>query len=858
MMSSDEIRQTFLFFFKKKYHRIFPSAPIVLKNDPSLLFTNAGMNQFKDYFLGKKISTYFRLVNTQKCLRITGKHNDLDNVGHDTYHHTMFEMLGNWSFRDYFKKETILWAWEFLTDILKIYQDNIYVTIFNGDEENNIPPDEECYKYWVSIIGKKKILLSGKKDNFWEMGNTGPCGTCSEIHIDLRNSNDKYYISGIKLLNNNHPQVIELWNLVFLEYLRKLDKSIERLPYKYVDTGMGLERLCMVLQNKKSNYHTDIFIPLIREAEKVVSNSYGEEKQIDTAIRVIVDHIRAISFSIADGQFISNTGQGYVIRRLLRRAVSYGYLFLKQENPFIYKIVRILTVKMGKTFSELLINKQLIEQIIKYEEVSFFNTIQSGIKLIKHQIINDTIDEKEIFKLYDTFGLPIEISLSILRQYGLKINKEKLQNEMLIQKNRSRKYSKFHQYNNWITLINIDIEIFVGYDYLEYEIWISKYRINKTKYHFLFTCTPFYAEGGGQIGDSGYIENEEEKIMILDTKKENGLIIHITNEFPKNPKKKFKAIVDKKKRKSIENNHTAIHILHYSLINILGKHVLQKGSFISNKNLRFDFYHYENIKKEELLNIKNYVLDMIYKYLHLEEKRNVPIENAKGALIEDQYEPKVRCIKFGKFLELCGGTHVKHTGLIGFFQIISYYSIGSGIKRIVAYTSNEAIKYIHEIYNQYNIILSILHNTLHPIQTIKKIINENKKIRSEITQFMGQKKQFLIHEWKLRAKKQIYYTFIYEKTDLDQNTIKKISLELRKEIKNSFIIIANNVNTNQIFICIAISDELILTKKLNASKFIKLILHYMSVKGGGEPHIAFATCTNGLDNFLHIIKNYLK
>lgn len=866
-MSSYEIRQTFLIFFKKKSHIIFTYYPIVLKNDPSLLFTNSGMNQFKDYFLGIKKSNYGRIVNTQKCLRITGKHNDLDNVGLDTYHHTMFEMLGNWSFRDYFKKETILWSWEFITDILNISKDNIYVTIFNGDEDNHIPPDDESYKYWVSIIGKAKIILSGKPDNFWVMGNTGPCGTCSEIHIDLRNYNDKYYIPGIKLINTNNPKVIELWNLVFIEYIIKSDKSIERLPFKYVDTGMGLERLCMVIQKKQSNYNTDLFFTLIREAEKIVSNIYGYNYKIDTTIRVIVDHIRAISFSIADGQLISNTGQGYVIRRLLRRAVSYGYLFLKQNNPFLYKIVNTLTEQMGLVFPELFKKKQIIEQQIKYEEVSFLKNIKSGIKKIIPNIINLTIDDKQIFKLYDTFGLPFEISLFLLKQYGLQINEDKFKKKMLIQKNRSRKYSKFNFINNWIKLskeFNVK-ELFVGYDFLEYEIIITQYRIIEyNKYHFVFNMTPFYAEGGGQIGDSGYIENEYEKILILDTIKENGLIIHVSNELPKNPLNKFKAIVDKKKRKCIERNHTALHLLHYSLIKILGKQVIQKGSYICNNHLRFDFYHSEHLTLEVLLYIQNTVQYMINKDYHLEYKINVPIENAIDdgaiAILEDKYVHKVRCIKFGKSIELCGGTHVKHTGLIGLFKIIYEYSIGSGIKRIVATTSNEAIKYLQEIDNKYNTILHLLNNTSQPIQNIKNIKNENKLMRSKFKKLIIQKKNYLKIEWNTRAKKYNYYRLIAETTDLDPNSIKQISLELRKEINNAFILLNTYIDKIKIFICISISDDLICKKKINASKFLKLILHYINGKGGGENYIAFATGTNriGVNKVLHIIKNYLK
>ena len=667
-MKSQEIRSKFLDYFKEKSHQIVPSSPMVLKDDPTLMFTNAGMAPFKEYFLGNSIPKNARISNTQKCLRVSGKHNDLEEVGYDTYHHTMFEMLGNWSFGDYFKKEAISWAWELLTEVYGISQDILYITIFEGStDKDNLPIDQEAYDFWKEIVPEDRILMGNKKDNFWEMGEQGPCGPCSEIHVDIRSDEEKATVDGKSLVNMDHPQVVEIWNLVFMQYNRKAMGELEELPSKHIDTGLGFERLCMVLQDVKSNYDTDIFIPLIREIEAISSVTYGENEKEDIAIRVIVDHVRAVAFSIADGQLPSNTGAGYVIRRILRRAVRYGFTFLHKKEPFIYRLVDILSKNMGKAFPELKAEKQLIENVIKEEETSFLRTLDQGLVLLDSIIESSDskkISGKKAFDLYDTFGFPIDLTSLILREKGFLLDEDDFHIEMKKQKERSRSAS-ISSTDDWTTLINNTEEGFIGYDSLEAKVKITRYRKVSSKkegnqYQLVFNRTPFYPEGGGQVGDKGYLEDIHGDVLyVLNTKKENNVIIHFTKNLPKNISESFTAVVDQKQRQRTAANHSATHLLHQALREVLGTHVAQKGSAVHSKHLRFDFSHFSKLTNDELRDVENFVNARIEGKLPLIEKRDVPKEEAiaDGAmsLFGEKYGDTVRAIRFGQSIELCGG-----------------------------------------------------------------------------------------------------------------------------------------------------------------------------------------------------------
>lgn len=851
-MTSQEIRRSFLSFFESKSHHILPSASVVIRNDPSLLFTNAGMNPFKDYFLGQKKSPHKRIADTQKCLRVAGKHNDLEDVGYDTYHHTMFEMLGNWSFGDYFKKEAIEWAWELLTQVYKIPYEDLYITVFAGDEKDALAPDEQARLCWEKIVEKDRIIACGKKDNFWEMGASGPCGPCSEIHVDLRSPQEKELIPAMKLINKDHPQVIELWNLVFMEFLRKADGSLEKLSSRHIDTGMGFERLCRVLQGKSSNYDTDIFLPLIRKVEQLSAAKYGKDSRVDVAIRVVVDHIRAIAFAIADGQNPSNTGAGYVIRRLLRRAVSYGYRFLHQKEAFLYKLPEILVKEMGEAFPELVNQKKWIEQQIKAEELAFLRTLSQGIKRME-AIVKETAGKKQkciegakIFELYDTYGFPMDLSRLLATESALEIDERGFEKEMRLQRERSRKAGNIES-DDWVVLKEMSSdgqEDFLGYDHLSVETYICRYRRIQTPksvyYQIVLNSTPFYAEGGGQLGDSGYIENENERISVIDTRKENGLFLHIVQKLPEDPTLIFKAVVDENRRRNIEKSHSATHLLHYALRSVLGPHIAQKGSYVGPDRLRFDFSHAQKLSYEQLQAIENLVQEMIDKDLALQESRELSLEMALAqgamALFGEKYGDKVRSIGFGPSLELCGGTHVTQSGEIGLFKVISESSVGSGIRRIEALTSKAALTYLKEANENYQAILSEMHHPADPLKALHKLQQENKSLRAQIELFTAKEIQHLKKEWWTKAQKRPAFDLICEKTHLSVSSIKTISLELRREHKRLILLIAH-AEKNEATLHVAVSDALV-DEGVDASYIIQKLLPYIKGKGGGQKFFA--------------------
>jgi len=781
-MKSQDIRATFLKFFQEKNHLVVPSAPMVTKDDPTLLFVNSGMAPFKEYFLGNGTPKKNRITDSQKCLRVSGKHNDLEEVGYDTYHHTLFEMLGNWSFGDYFKKEAIAWAWELLTEVYKIDKDILYVTVFEGsDDADNLKMDTEAYDLWKQYIAEDRILKGNKKDNFWEMGEQGPCGPCSEIHVDIRSAEEKAKVDGKTLVNADHPQVVEIWNLVFMQYNRKANGSLVDLPNKHIDTGMGFERLCMVLQNVQSNYDTDVFTPIIREIETITSTKYGTNEKQDIAIRVISDHVRAVAFSIADGQLPSNTGAGYVIRRILRRAVRYGFTFLDKKEPFIYRLVSVLSEKMGTAFPELKGQKQLIENVIKEEETSFLRTLDQGLVLLDGIIQSSKTKEisgDKVFELYDTFGFPIDLTALILSEKGYTLDAKGFEEELQKQKNRSRAASEMST-EDWTVLQDDAVEEFVGYDFLEANVKLTRYRKVTSKkegemYQLVFNLTPFYPEGGGQVGDKGYLEDTNgDVVYILDTKKENNVIIHFAKNLPKHLNSTFKAVVDAKQRYRTECNHTATHLLHQALRAILGTHVEQKGSAVHSKYLRFDFSHFSKLTVDELREIENFVNARIEGKLPLEEKRNIPMQQALDegamALFGEKYGDTVRAIKFGKSIELCGGTHVKNTGDIWHFKIKSEGAVAAGIRRIEAIT-NEAVK---DFYFDNNRTLfevkDLLNNTKDPVKAVQKLQNENAELQKQVEQLLKDKAQNLSSELKNQLQEINGVQFLATKIDLDGN-----------------------------------------------------------------------------------------
>ena len=848
-MTSQEIRQRFLDFFKEKGHQIVPSAPIVLKDDPTLMFSNSGMTQFKDFFLGYKEPSSLRIADTQKCLRVSGKHNDLDDVGRDTYHHTMFEMLGNWSFGDYFKKEAIAWAWELLTEVYKISKDDLYVTIFEGDASENLERDQDAYNFWKEHIDESRIINGNKKDNFWEMGDTGPCGPCSEIHVDIRSAEEKAKVSGRELVNQDHPQVIEVWNLVFMEFLRKADKSLEKLPKQNVDTGMGFERLCMALQGKESNYDTDVFTPLISKVEEISGKKYTGilENEKDIAIRVVVDHIRAVAFAIADGQLPSNGGAGYVIRRILRRAISYAYRFLDMKEAFLYQLVAILKDQMGSFFPEIVKQEKLVTEVIKEEENSFLKTIEHGLVRLD-AIIQATINNNEknlpgeqVFELYDTFGFPADLSRIIAEEKGLSIDEAGFEEEMNKQKQRSKQSSASKTYD-WV-ILEEKPENFVGYDLTENEVKITRYRKIENKdgefYQIVLDETPFYAEGGGQVGDKGVLENAAESIEILDTKKENNLNISLIATLPQDVKASFTAKVDLSKRKDTENNHSATHLLHEALRNVLGTHVEQKGSFVGPDYLRFDFSHFSKMTEEEWAAVEQQVNEKIRANIALQEYRNIPIQEAmdKGAmaLFGEKYGDNVRMIEFGTSKELCGGTHVKNTGEIGLFKIESEGSAAAGIRRIEAITGSKAREYFETLEKNYQEIAQFL-KSKDVLKSVQKLVEENQSLKSEIESFKAEKAKQEALQWKNEYQDKGDKKLLVKKTSMDAGSIKDIVFQLKKEIPGSLTIILSNAGDKPM-ITIGVSDDL--TQTYQAGALIKDLAKEIQGGGGGAP--AFAT-----------------
>ena len=844
--NSAEIRKSFITFFKEKKHKIVKSAPMVIKGDPTLMFTNAGMNQFKDIFLGNSEIKDYKVANYQKCLRVSGKHNDLEEVGHDTYHHTMFEMLGNWSFGDYFKKDAIDWAWEYLIDVCNLDKERIYVTVFEGDKNDVLEKDIESYNFWKKHLPEDRILNGNKKDNFWEMGEMGPCGPCSEIHFDNRSDVERKSVDGKTLVNEDHPEVIEIWNLVFMQYNRKSDSSLELLPNKHVDTGMGFERLCMIMQDVKSNYDTDVFTPIISEIEKLCEKKYGEDEKVDIAMRVISDHIRAIAFSIADGQLPSNVKAGYVIRRILRRSVRYGYTFLAMKDAFLYKLVEVLCNQMGDAFEELVSQKALISKVIQEEENSFLRTLSDGLKRLDVIISNSekTVSGELVFELYDTFGFPLDLTSLILTENNLELDVEAFNSEMQKQKNRSRNASK-SETTDWKVLIEDDKEEFIGYKSLETEVKITKYRQIKTQdntlYQIVFNLTPFYPEGGGQIGDIGTLHCDSETIEIIDTKKENNLIIHFSEKLPTDLGSKFIAKVDEKKRISSSRNHTATHLLHEVLREELGDHVQQKGSLVCPDYLRFDFTHFSALTKEELSIIEKKVNGKIAENISLEEHNNIPLSEAEkmGAmmLFGEKYGDTVRAIQFNKSIELCGGTHVKTTSNILSFKIKSESSTAAGIRRIEAITADALNEYHIQLEGKFSQISSKIKNK-DVVKGVEDLLKENKNLQKKIESYRSLEVNILETDLRKNIKEINGINFIIEDVSVEAESMKEVALKLRT-FKDKVAVLLISEQNNKLLLTVSISDDLVVNG-LNAGNIIRDVSKEVNGGGGGQSFIATA------------------
>ncbi|SHJ03684.1 alanyl-tRNA synthetase [Mesonia phycicola] len=869
-MKSKEIRAQFLTFFESKKHEIVSSAPMVMKNDPTLMFTNAGMNQFKEYFLGNATPKNARVTDTQKCLRVSGKHNDLEEVGKDTYHHTMFEMLGNWSFGDYFKKEAIAWAWELLTEVYKINPDNLYVTVFEGDDADGTGKDEEAYNFWKAIVPENQILLGNKKDNFWEMGDQGPCGPASEIHIDIRSEEEKAKISGKELVNQDHPQVVEIWNLVFMQYNRKADGSLVELPNKHIDTGMGFERLCMVMQGVQSNYDTDVFTPLIREIETITNSTYGKEEETDIAIRVIADHVRAVAFAIADGQLPSNNGAGYVIRRILRRAIRYGFTFLNTKEPFIYKLVETLSLQMKETFPEIQKQKNLCENVIKEEENSFLRTLDQGLVLLDQIIQNadsKEISGKKAFELYDTYGFPIDLTALILSERGLDLNETEFEKELQKQKDRSRSAAQTKA-EDWQILREDDEEEFVGYDRLETSVKITKFRKVESKkdgalFQLVFNLTPFYAEGGGQVGDKGYLESANGNVTyIIDTKKENNQIIHITKNLPENLPGTFRAVVDKKQRNRSASNHSATHLLHQALRSILGTHVEQKGSMVHSGYLRFDFSHFSKVSAEELKQVENFVNARIQEQLPLEENRRLPyneaIEQGAIALFGEKYGDAVRTIRFGDSMELCGGTHVSNTSEIWHFKITAESAVASGVRRIEAITGDAAKDFFTQQSESFNQVKSLLKNPKDTIKAVTDLQEENTALKKEIEALLKEKAKNVKGDLKNAITEVNGVQFLATEVDLDAGAMKDLSFQIGGEVENLFMILGSKQN-GKALLSVYIDKQLAEEKSLNAGQMVRELGKHIQGGGGGQAFFATAGGKNpdGIAKALEEGKKYV-
>jgi len=856
-MKSQDVRKQFLDFFKSNGHLIVPSAPIVLKDDPTLMFNNSGMAQFKEYFLGNGTPKSKRIADTQKCLRVSGKHNDLEDVGFDTYHHTMFEMLGNWSFGDYFKKEAINWAWQLLTEVYKIPKENLYVSVFEGSKEDNVPFDQEAWDIWKTLIDEDRIILGNKKDNFWEMGDQGPCGPCSEIHVDLRPEAEKALVSGKSLVNNDHPQVVEIWNNVFMEFNRKADGSLEKLPAQHVDTGMGFERLCMALQGKTSNYDTDVFTPLIEKVEQItglkytsdeVKNISEEQNKTNIAIRVVVDHVRAVAFAIADGQLPSNTGAGYVIRRILRRAIRYGFTFLGTKEPFINKLVEVLANQMGEFFPEIKSQQQLVTNVIREEEASFLRTLDQGLQLLDNVIAQTTGSEvsgAKAFELYDTFGFPKDLTALILKEKGMSLNELEFDASMQEQKNRSRAASEVST-EDWTVLIPGNVETFVGYDKVENDVKITRIRKVDSKkdgilYQIVLDNTPFYPEGGGQVGDKGTLVSANETIEIIDTKKENNLILHFAKQLPENIEAGFTAKVNTDLRSSTSKNHSATHLMHLALRNLLGTHVEQKGSLVNPNYLRFDFSHFSKVSDEELRQVEASVNAQIEAQLNLVEHRNIPIKEAldKGAmaLFGEKYGDNVRMIEFGDSKELCGGIHVKNTAEIWHFKIISEGAVAAGIRRIEAITG-DAVKDFYK--NQENTLSEIKETLKNPQDILKSVASlqdDNAKLKKQIEQLLKEKVNALKAELEKDFQEVNGINFLAKQVDLSMASTKDLASALGSSKADSFVFLAS-VEDGLPNIHCYISKELVAGKGLNANAVIKELGKYIEGNGGGQPFFA--------------------
>ncbi|MBA4134554.1 MAG: alanine--tRNA ligase, partial [Flavobacterium sp.] len=857
-MKSQDIRKAYLQFFESKGHLIVPSAPIVLKDDPTLMFNNSGMAQFKEFFLGNGTPKSPRIADTQKCLRVSGKHNDLEDVGFDTYHHTMFEMLGNWSFGDYFKKEALAWAWEFLTEVLKLDKDRLYVSVFEGNPSENVPFDQEAFDIWKQYVSEDRIILGNKKDNFWEMGDQGPCGPCSEIHIDIRTDAERAAVSGRSLVNADHPQVVEIWNNVFMEFNRKADGSLEKLPAQHVDTGMGFERLCMAMQNVTSNYDTDVFTPLIAKVEEITGFKYlpntvtpsAVEEKTNIAIRVIVDHVRAVAFAIADGQLPSNGGAGYVIRRILRRAIRYGFTFLNTKEPFINKLVPVLADQMGDFFPEIKSQQQLVTNVIREEEASFLRTLEQGLQLLDKVVAEASGKEvkgEKVFELYDTFGFPKDLTALILKEKGYSFNESEFDAELQKQKDRSRAASEVST-EDWQVLIPGNVETFVGYDQTENEVKITRIRKVDSKkdgvlYQIVLDNTPFYPEGGGQVGDKGTLVSANETIDIIDTKKENNLILHFAKQLPENVNVTFMAKVNTDLRTSTSKNHSATHLMHLALRTVLGTHVEQKGSLVNPNYLRFDFSHFSKVTDEELRQVEASVNAQIEAQLQLGEYRNIPIQEAlaKGAmaLFGEKYGDTVRMIEFGESKELCGGIHVKNTAEIWHFKIVSEGAVAAGIRRIEAITG-EAVK---DFFAQQESALASIKETLkNPQDTLKAVVSlqdENAKLKKQIEQLLKEKAKNLKGELASQLQEINGVKFLATQVDLNAEGAKDLAYELGNLGTNLFLVLATADEDKPMLTCY-ISKELVAEKNLNAGQVVRELGKYIQGGGGGQPFFATA------------------
>ena len=884
-MKSQDVRKQFLDFFASQGHLIVPSAPIVLKDDPTLMFNNSGMAQFKEYFLGNATPKSNRIADTQKCLRVSGKHNDLEDVGFDTYHHTMFEMLGNWSFGDYFKKEAINWAWQLLTEVYKIPKENLYVSVFEGSEEENVPFDQEAWDIWKELISEDRIILGNKKDNFWEMGDQGPCGPCSEIHVDLRTAEEKAAVSGKSLVNNDHPQVVEIWNNVFMEFNRKADGSLEKLPAKHVDTGMGFERLCMALQGVTSNYDTDVFTPLIEKVSQItgakyISNSVGtsrdlsvpnaDEEKTNIAIRVIVDHVRAVAFAIADGQLPSNTGAGYVIRRILRRAIRYGFTFLDTKEPFINQLVSVLANQMGDFFPEIKLQETFVTNVIREEEASFLRTLDQGLQLLDNVVSKTTgteVSGAKAFELYDTFGFPKDLTALILKEKGMSFNEAEFDASMQAQKARSRAASEVST-EDWSVLIPGNVETYVGYDQTENEVKISRIRKVDSKkegvlYQIVLDNTPFYPEGGGQVGDKGTLISANETIEIIDTKKENNLILHLTKQLPENIEASFVAKVNTDLRTLTSRNHSATHLMHQALRSILGTHVEQKGSLVNPNYLRFDFSHFAKMTESELQEVENFVNARIQEQLPLIERRDIPfaqaVEEGAMALFGEKYGDHVRAIKFGESMELCGGIHVKNTAEIWHFKLVSEGAVAAGIRRIEAITSDAVKSFYASQENTLNEVKVALKNPQDILKAVHSMQEENNKLAKQIEALIKDKVKAMKASLIAEIQEVNGVQFLAKIVDLNPEGAKDLAYELGNLGNNVFLVLATADDEKPMLTCY-ISKELVVQKSLNAGQVVRELGKFIQGGGGGQPFFATAggKNVNGIPEALEKAIDFVK